>query len=42
MIKELDPIAAVLSSPNSAPGDTERALIDLSRLLYPERNASFR
>ena len=42
MIKELDPIEAVLSSPNSAPEDTARALIDLSRLLYPEKNASFR
>jgi putative two-component system response regulator len=42
MIKELDPIVAVLSSPNSSPGDTARALIDLARLLYPEKNASFR
>src|SRR5467141_3813457 len=42
MIKELDPIVAVLSFPNSAPEDTARALIDLSRLLYPEKNASFR
>jgi putative two-component system response regulator len=42
MIKELDPIAKVLSSPHSAPEDTARALIDLSRLLYPEKNASFR
>src|SRR6267378_202479 len=42
MIKELVPIEAVLSSPNSAPEDTARALNDLSRLLYPEKNASFR
>jgi putative two-component system response regulator len=42
MIQELEPIAAVLSSPNSAPEDRARALIDLSKLLYPEKNASFR
>jgi response regulator RpfG family c-di-GMP phosphodiesterase len=42
MIQELQPIAAVLSSPNSAREDTARALIELSRLLYPEKNAAFR
>jgi putative two-component system response regulator len=42
MIEDLEAIETVLTSANPAPEDTARALIDLSRLLFPEKNASFR
>ena len=39
MIEELEPIEAVLQSPDSTPEDTAQALGALARLLDPESKA---